>query len=83
MQDVLVRCTDQFRIGGEAVLRLGHADRQAAISGLFHPLQGGAHIVRRLHPFGAVDLAGNRFDLLQQGSFVAVERLELGWLGLV
>ena len=66
-----------MRIGGEAHLRLGHADREAAITGLLIVSQfAGSH--RGERDVGrTIDFGGNRADLVHQLHLVRIDRREI------
>src|SRR6056297_3101134 len=67
----------QRRIGREAVLRLGHADRQVAIALIFPEPQLVADLLVGQNLVGAVDALGDALDLLEEAELVLVERGEL------
>src|SRR6266849_5202904 len=65
-------------VGGKAVLRLGDAYREMAKPGL---LQLGEPVFDRLvggDVAGAIDLLGDRLDLVAQRHLVGIEKAELG-----
>ena len=65
------------RVGGEAVLGLGHADRQVAVALLLPLLELVADRLVGEHLVGAVDALGDGLDLLEERHLGRVERREL------
>jgi len=69
-------------IGGKAVLRLGHANRQIAIALLFPILELVADLLIGKNLIGTVDVLGNRFDFGKETHVVRIDRCEIRLFGI-
>ena len=72
----------QVRVCAEAVLGLGHADRQIAISGLFPLAKLVTDALVGEHLVGAVDALCDGLDLFEQRHVVGIDRREVADLGI-
>src|SRR3546814_19315184 len=72
------RLAEQVGVGREAVLRLGHADREVAVALALPLLELVAHLLVGDRAGSAVDLLADGVDLVEQRQLLVVERLEVG-----
>ena len=68
----------QLRVRGEGILGLGHAHRVASVAILLQFLDLSADLAVGSHFAGAVDLGGNRLDLVPQCGRFVIDKLEAG-----
>ena len=74
----VLRAAHQDRIGGERILRLGHADRQVAEAGFLQLVELVAELLVGQHVGGAVDFAADDAHLLPERAGVGIEQREVG-----